>query len=426
MANFKKDNKQGKKNKGFLNKEKEVTEEKTISMVNRGSENGDFNPDSEGKDSTETPAPEVSDEKLNTTEGSNASPEQEESRMEKLHPSRLSFFGKIAGKIAPYNDLYEEAETLQEKIRVLEEEKVQLTELLNKTTQEVESEKDRIKKLEESLNVSARLEEKLEKDRDALWAVLRVRTVEEALNSVKCLKDTSVAYDNLKKDSYQELCRTEFQWLESKYRTLRDALLALTSYIEASKREKEPQSKPQRSLIEILRRPNEDEYKRIWAYVKLIIDNGYIIPIPSLKEKLDIAEKVPALQSELNECKRQLANPAALIEKGLKETWTQPMEAIIATKIRQSVNNLVEDETKQLPAGNSLMEMISAVAESLARPMDMADAVKTGERNAFRVIDEVIHSNIESISNISDGIEGWYDSRVKNEILNRFTEIPLE
>lgn len=427
MANSKKDNKQGKKNKGFLHKEKEETAENPNSVVNRGSENGDSNPDYEGKDSKETPAPEVSDEKLNTTEGSNASPEQEESRMEKLHPSRLSFFGKIAGKIAPYNDLYEEAETLQEKIRVLEEEKVQLTDLLNKTTQKVESEKDRIKELEASLNVSALLEEKLEKDRDALWAALSVRTIEEALSSVKCLKDDSYAYDKLKKDSYQELCRTEFQGLESKYRTLRDALLALTSYIEdASKREKEPQPKPQRSLIEILRRPTEDEYKRIWAYVKLIIDNGYIIPIPSLKEKLEIAEKVPALQSELNECKRQLANPAAIIEKALKETWSQPMEDVIVAKIRQDVNKLVENETKCLPADSSLEEMISAVAGSLARPTDTEDAVKTGERNVLKVICDVINSDIETISDIPKCMESWYDLRVKNEVLDRFIELPAE
>lgn len=349
-------------------------------------------------------------------------PAQEDSVQESdaLHPSRLSFFGKLACKFVPYGEIYETLTLIKDKVRDLNtqlEAHAQEIELKQKNISDLQATEQ---ELLSKLSIVQNTVEQKENQLAALYKSLSVNTLDEAVNALNRLTGIISEFNHLKNTSYDTLVKNDFPSLKTKYPTISEALNALAAFVEEASKPKPKQ----RTLNDIIINPTPEEASMIWEYVNKTISSGKPVPSTRLRESIDNAAKVPALEKEINDLKKRLADTDAIAEEVLAGKWSQPVSRIIVAKLVNDINKSIEDDTKLLAADTDLESLTESIAQSLSRPTDNDDAIAAGQRKVLKAVSDVIGNSIEAPENVAESIETWYSTRVANEILTLFSAVP--
>ena len=111
----------------------------------------------------------------------------------------------------------------------------------------------------------------------------------------------------------------------------------------------------------------------------------------------------------------------AIAGEVLASTWSPAIAKIIGAKLLKGINASIEDESKKIPADVDFDNAIALIAESLSRPVDTEDAVRTGENKVLKAISDTLGITVDSIDAIAAKAENWHESRNSKEIFALFT-----
>lgn len=333
------------------------------------------------------------------------------------HPSRLSFFGRLACKFVPYKEVYETLSEIKERVIAQKNEIESLSADITRDTAEISRLATERNNLVEQLNSANQTNQGYQNVLNKICADLNARSLDDAVNMAASYSKNLAELVKFRKSSYESLTQAEYPILKEKYATLNDALLALAQFDQEASR---PVQKV-RSFDEIMRNPNVEERSMIWEFVNRELAPGHSTSSSRLNSIIEESKQVPELKTKLEQAQNRLNDTEAIAGEVLASTWSPAIAKIIGAKLLKGINASIEDESKKIPADVDFDNAIALIAESLSRPVDTEDAVRTGENKVLKAISDTLGITVDSIDAIAAKAENWHESRNSKEIFALFT-----
>lgn len=333
------------------------------------------------------------------------------------HPSRLSFFGRLACKFVPYKEVYETLSEIKERVMAQKNEIETLTAESRRDTAEITRLTTERNNLVEQLNSANQTNQDYHNALNKICSDLNARNLDDAVSMAASYSKKLAELSNFRKNSYESLTQAEYPILKEKYATLNDALLALAQFDQEASR---PVQKV-RSFDEIMRNPNVEERSMIWEFVNRELAAGHSTSSSRLNAMIEESRQVPELKTELEKLRDRLNDTDAIAGEILASTWSPAIAKIVGAKLVKRINDAIEDESKKVPADADLDGAISLISESLSRPVDTDDAVRTGENKVLKVLSDTLGITVDSTDAIAALVESWHKARNAKEIFALFT-----
>lgn len=333
------------------------------------------------------------------------------------HPSRLSFFGRLACKFVPYKEVYETLSEIRERVIAQKNEIETLSADNRRDNAEIARLTTERNNLVEQLNSANQTNQGYHNALNKICSDLNARNLDDAVSMAASYSKKLAELSNFRKNSYESLTQAEYPILKEKYATLNDALLALAQFDQEASR---PVQKV-RSFDEIMRNPNVEERSMIWEFVNKELAAGHSTSSSRLNAIIEESKQVPELRTKLNQAQTRLNDTETIAGEVLASTWSPAIAKIVGAKLVKRINDAIEDESKKVPADADLDGAISLISESLSRPVDTDDAVRTGENKVLKVLSDTLGITVDSTDAIAALVESWHKARNAKEIFALFT-----
>lgn len=274
------------------------------------------------------------------------------------HPSRLSFFGRLACKFVPYKEVYETLSEIKERVIAQKNEIESLSADNTRDTAEIARLTIERNNLVEQLNSANQTNQSYQNTLSRICADLNARSLDDAVNMAASYSKNLAELVKFRKSSYESLTQAEYPILKEKYATLNDALLALAQFDQEASR---PVQKV-RSFDEIMRNPNVEERSMIWEFVNRELASGHSTSSSRLNTIIEESKQVPELKTKFEQAQNRLNDTEAIAGEVLASTWSPAIAKIIGVKLLKGINASIEDESKKF------LPMSTLTTQSLLSP----------------------------------------------------------